>query len=117
MAIPILSALTGSHAYGTNVPGSDMDYTAVIVREPEYYLGIPRAEKGSVTVTRVDDPSGLSDRTTYEARHFTSLCLKMNANVVPVLWSPQLTAHNALGHALIAPHKAWNTRRELNAWR
>jgi predicted nucleotidyltransferase len=36
----ILICITGSHAYGTNVEGSDLDYRGVAIPPEEYYFGL-----------------------------------------------------------------------------
>ena len=36
----ILLTITGSHAYGTNVETSDMDYKGVCIPPDEYYFGL-----------------------------------------------------------------------------
>lgn len=75
----IFKALVGSHAYGTNVEGSDKDYKGVFIQSPEDVLNFGYQEQ--VTVTK--------DEVYYELRRFMDLCMKGNPTMLELLYMPE----------------------------
>lgn len=74
----IFKALVGSHSYGTNVEGSDLDYKGVYIQSPEDVL-----EHGYQEEVRAG-----KDEVYYELRRFVDLCAKGNPTVLELLYSP-----------------------------
>lgn len=75
----LFKALVGSHSYGTNVEGSDIDYKGVYIQTPKsiLYEGyIPQIEIGK-------------DETYYEVGRFLALCETANPTVLELLYSPE----------------------------
>lgn len=75
----IFKAIVGSHSYGTNVEGSDVDYKGVYIQTPKdvLYNGYtPQFEIGK-------------DETYYEVGRFLSLCEKANPTVLELLYTPE----------------------------
>lgn len=69
----------GSHAYGTALPTSDVDFRGIFVADPVNILTpfFPVREA-------VD--SDEEDTKFYELAHFMKLCLDCNPNIVETLW-------------------------------
>ena len=53
----IFKALVGSHSYGTNIEGSDMDYKGVFIQRPEDVLEFGYTEQIDVTKDEVHSES------------------------------------------------------------
>ena len=75
----IFKALVGSHAYGTNIEGSDSDFKGIYLQSPEE--AINEGYKEQVNVSK--------DETYYELRRFIELCCTGNPTVLEVLFSPE----------------------------
>jgi len=75
----LVKHLAGSHAYGTAIPTSDVDYRGVFCANPINLLTpfYPIREK--------EDESE-EDTKFYELAHFMKLCLNCNPNIVETLW-------------------------------
>ncbi|MBR8829034.1 MAG: nucleotidyltransferase domain-containing protein [Gomphosphaeria aponina SAG 52.96 = DSM 107014] len=90
----LLIALTGSHAYGTNVPDSDQDYRGVFVANREYYLGCKNIEqKDSWDLNNPEEITGKfsfldhnPDFCLYELKKLFYLIEKNNPNLVELFW-------------------------------
>ncbi len=74
----IFKALVGSHAFGTNVEGSDEDFKGVYLQSPESVLN--DGYQAQIEVSK--------DETYYELRRFIELCLTGNPTMLDVLYSP-----------------------------
>jgi uncharacterized protein len=74
----IFKAKVGSHAYGTNVEGSDEDFKGVYIQSPEDVLDNGYREQYSVN----------KDETYYELRRFIELCCTGNPTMLELLYSP-----------------------------
>lgn len=75
----IFKARVGSHAYGTNIEGSDEDFKGIYIQSPEDVL-----EKGyqeQVTVGK--------DECYYEIRRFVELCCTGNPTMLELLFMPE----------------------------
>lgn len=88
----ILLALTGSQAYGTATPASDIDYKGVFIAPKDYYLGFKSIEQkdsgwssepGTGLFPMLDNAK---DCTIYELRKFLSLVGSNNPNILETLW-------------------------------
>lgn len=75
----IYKCLVGSHAYGTNVEGSDFDYKMVYIQTPESVLEHGYQEQVNFT----------KDETAYELRRFVELCCTGNPTMLELLYSPE----------------------------
>jgi uncharacterized protein len=77
----IFETVTGSHAYGTNIEGSDVDLVGVMIPGPKYFLGFDRVEEFTGF-------GGEEDRKFYEIRKAVGLILDNNPNMLDLLWAP-----------------------------
>lgn len=75
----IYKCLVGSHAYGTNVEGSDFDYKMVYIQTPESVLEHGYQEQVNFS----------KDETAYELRRFVELCCTGNPTMLELLYSPE----------------------------
>ena len=74
----IYLAITGSHAYGTSVPSSDLDLKGVAIPPKEYFLGfLHRFEQATY-----DQP----DATIMDIRKFIKLASDANPSVLEILF-------------------------------
>jgi len=73
----------GSHAYGTNIEGSDEDFKGICIAPMNYYLGnlhhFEQADKGF----------GDSDACIYDIKKFFKLAADCNPNIIEVLHTDQ----------------------------
>lgn len=74
----IFKALVGSHAYGTNVEGSDIDIKGIYLQSPDDVLNNGYREQ--VTVNK--------DEVYYELRRFIELCCTGNPTMLELLYTP-----------------------------
>jgi predicted nucleotidyltransferase len=75
----IFVTLHGSHAYGTSLPTSDIDYRGVCIAPKEYYHGFNQVFEHTVQ----KDP----DLTIFELRKFLRLACDVNPNVIELLYT------------------------------
>lgn len=75
----IFKARVGSHAYGTNVEGSDEDFKGVYMQSAESVLNDGYQEQ--VTVNK--------DEVYYELRRFLDLCCSNNPTMLELLYMPE----------------------------
>lgn len=68
--------LGGSHAYGTNVEGSDIDVRGVALERKEVLLGMSNFEQF------INNPT---DTTIYGFKKFINLCMACNPNIIEML--------------------------------
>jgi predicted nucleotidyltransferase len=73
----ILYALSGSRAYGTNTPESDIDYRGICIPPKEYLLGLHQFES-----RHREKP----DEVIYSLKKFVHLALQNNPNVLDTLF-------------------------------
>ncbi|TAL29045.1 MAG: hypothetical protein EPN98_21625 [Phenylobacterium sp.] len=72
-------AKSGSHAYGTNLPTSDLDLKGVAIPPREYFLGyLHRFEQAEC--------KGDLDAVIYDVRKFVNLAADCNPNIIEVLF-------------------------------
>jgi len=79
-SIPLYLVIRGSHAYGTNIPTSDTDYSGVFVQNLDSILGISYVEQ-------INDDK--NDIVIYELRRFLELLAKNNPTVLELLNTPE----------------------------
>lgn len=75
----LVKHLAGSHAYGTALPTSDVDYRGIFCADPINYL------TPFFTVKECEDQDE-EDTKLYELGHFVKLCVDCNPNIVETLW-------------------------------
>jgi len=71
----------GSHAYGTNLPTSDLDLRGVMIAPREYYLGF----LSTIEQVTQSEP----DLTIFELRKFMKLAAECNPNVLEILYTDE----------------------------
>ncbi len=76
----ILLVKSGSHAYGTNTPTSDLDVKGVAVAPSGYYMGFAKKFEQAECKDEVDG-------VIYEMRKFFTLCTDNNPNILEVVWT------------------------------
>lgn len=93
----LLECISGSRAYGTNLPSSDTDIKGVFVLPEEDYFGLGYVEQ-------VSNPS--NDVVYYELKRFIELLYRNNPNLLELLSSPEdcvLYRHSAM--ELVRPER------------
>lgn len=77
----IFLTVHGSHAYGTNIEGSDVDFKGIAIPPKEYFLTAKRFEQAT-------SPEGTEpDMVVYEIRKFFDLAANCNPNIIEVLFT------------------------------
>jgi hypothetical protein len=76
----VFSCKSGSHAYGTSTPTSDIDIRGVFIAPPEYTLGCMK-HVGEVTV------EGTEDHEVHELAKFVKLAADCNPNIIELLYT------------------------------
>ena len=79
-SIPLYLVIRGSHAYGTNLPSSDTDYSGVFVQNLDSILGMSY-------IDQINDDK--NDIVIYELRRFLELLAKNNPTVLELLNTPE----------------------------
>jgi hypothetical protein len=79
-SIPLYLVVRGSHAYGTNLPQSDTDYSGVFVQNLDDILGMSYVEQ-------INDDK--NDIVIYELRRFLELLAKNNPTILELLNTPE----------------------------
>lgn len=74
----IYKVRTGSHAYGTNLPTSDLDYAGIFIPPLDYYFGLQAFDLLS--------EQGDSDKSYYSLRKYANLAVANNPNVLELLF-------------------------------
>ena len=77
---PLFVVIRGSHAYGTNIPTSDIDYSGVYIQHIDDILG-------NKYVEQINDDK--NDIVFYEVRRFLELLEKNNPTVLEILYTPE----------------------------
>lgn len=102
-----LVTLSGSRAYGTNRPGSDLDLAGVYVAPTRDVLSLQGAKKTHKLPDR--------DATFHEMSHFCKLAAAANPTILEVLWSPVLVMGEH-GKRLRATRQAFLSKRVVNTY-
>jgi hypothetical protein len=79
-SIPLYLVIRGSHAYGTNIPTSDIDYSGVFIQNQDNIYGMSYIEQ-------INDDS--NDTVIYEIRRFLELVEKNNPTILELLNTPE----------------------------
>lgn len=81
----IYRVISGSHAYGTSTPESDVDVRGVFLPEPEYVFGfLHHVEQVERKKTKVSE----DEETLFEFRKFMFLATQANPNILELLFVP-----------------------------
>lgn len=78
-SVPIYLVIRGSHAYGTNIETSDIDYSGVFVQNIDSILG-------NSYIQQINDDN--NDIVIYEIRRFLELLSKNNPTILELLNTP-----------------------------
>ena len=79
-SIPVYLVIRGSHAYGTNIETSDVDYSGVFVQSQDSIYGMSYKEQ-------INDDN--NDIVIYEIRRFLELLEKNNPTILELLNTPE----------------------------
>lgn len=86
----ILLTKVGSHSYGINTAGSDVDYKGIFVATKEYYLGLKNIEQKDRGWNEDSDRfpvlNGVKDLVFYELRKYLKLAGAANPNILELLF-------------------------------
>lgn len=83
----ILLTLTGSHAYGLAIEGSDYDWRGVAIPPREYFTGfLHRFEQSDRGFTEIDC-------SIFDIRKFFALAADANPNIIEILWTDIADTH------------------------
>lgn len=112
----LLSAIIGSHAYGTATAESDVDKMEVMAASDNVYLSLDWF--GAQGTIERKDPELGEEYTAYEVTKFMRLCQNFNPNVIPLLWLPldKYTFIDPLGMLLIDNRKIFNSKVALHSF-
>lgn len=102
-------ALGGSHAYGLNVEGSDIDIRGVAIERKDEIFGLSSFEQV------IDNPT---DTTVYSLKKFASLCLACNPNVIEMLgFEPEdYVQISPAGKLLVENKKLFLSKKAINSF-
>lgn len=78
-SVPLYLVIRGSHAYGTNLPTSDIDFAGVFVQDMNSIMGMSYVEQ-------INDDK--NDIVIYEIRRFLELLAKNNPTILELLNTP-----------------------------
>jgi len=95
----------GSHAYGTNLPTSDVDYKGFAIPPRAYFLGCTQ----HFEQTESHDP----DLVIYDLRKFLALAADCNPSIIEVLWTApeDHVVQTAWGEALREQRRLFLSRK------
>ena len=77
----LISAICGSHAYGTNIVTSDVDLRGIYYVNPQEYLGL------SIPKEQINDDK--HDIVYWNLKRYIELATKANPSVLELLWIPE----------------------------
>lgn len=104
----VLLTKVGSHSYGINTTGSDLDYKGIFIAPKDYYLGLKNIEQKDrgweEDSRRFPELNGVKDLVFYELRKYLNLAKDNNPNILEVLFeSAEFYAyiHPVVGQKLI----------------
>lgn len=104
----ILLTVTGSRAYGTNLPTSDYDYKGVAVPPIEYFVGFAnKFEQQQQLVSNGFE----HDKTVYDIRKFFSLATACNPNIIEMLWLDDYKKLTVVGRKLVENRTIFLSKR------
>lgn len=93
----ILSCISGSHAYGTNRPDSDIDIKGIFIHPDKAYLHALNTPEPQIGDDR-------HDITYYSLQRIFELLQKANPNIIELLWTPEdcIKVRHVISDKLIA---------------
>lgn len=99
----------GSHAYGTNVEGSDIDIRGVTMNPPSSLIGLSNFEQ------RIDNAT---DTTIYAFKKFVSLALQCNPNIIEMLGGKpeNYVFRHTIGYDLVRQRDLFLSQRVIPAF-
>lgn len=103
----ILLTKVGSHSYGINTTGSDVDYKGIFIAKKEYYLGLKNIEQKdrgwSDDSVHFPVLNGVQDLVFYEVQKYLKLAQNANPNILELLFeSPEFYEYiHPVGQKLI----------------
>lgn len=98
----------GSHAYGLNRPGSDVDYRGVYVAPTRKMLSL---NKPAMTIERSD-----VDYVGHEVEKFLRLALDSNPNIIELLWLEDFIFLTPEGQGLVDSRERFVSRRAVKTY-
>ena len=120
----ILLATVGSHAYGLNLPTSDIDIKGVCIAPIDYYYGIKEFyQKDNGWDDPHDSPSGkfpilegVKDCTIYEFRKFMGLLVNNNPSIMEMLWLKDYEYLDRVGQHLISNRQSFLSKKVKHSY-
>lgn len=79
----------GSHAYGTNLPTSDLDLKGIAISPRAYYLGFLHNFEQAEAKATFNDGNPTPDVVVYDIRKFFKLASACNPNIIEMLYTDQ----------------------------
>ena len=111
----ILIGLAGSHGYGLNRPGSDLDYRGIFIAPKQYYLSFDKIEQKesgwSTEPGMFDFLDGQQDTVIYELKKVIQLLAGANPNILELLWLKQYPVKTVVGEYLIQHRQIFLSKR------
>lgn len=96
----IFKGYAGSHAYGTSLPTSDVDFRGLFCADPV------NVRTPFYPVREVEDGTE-EDTKYYELSHFMKLCVDCNPNIIEMLWIDEDDiVSTSPGYELLREHRA-----------
>jgi uncharacterized protein len=110
----ILIGLVGSHGYGLNRPGSDLDYRGIFIAPKIYYLGsatVEQKDSGWSEPGILDFLNDNQDTAVYELRKYVHLAAAGNPNILELLWLSEYPQITSVGKKLLAHRQIFLSKK------
>jgi uncharacterized protein len=113
----ILLTKVGSHSYGINNPGSDVDYKGIFIAPKAYYLGLKNIEQKDRGWEQDSNYfptlNGVKDLVFYELRKYLKLAKDANPNILELLFeSSEFYEYiHPVGHKLLEHREAFLSKK------
>lgn len=113
----LIHARVGSHAYGTNLPDSDLDLMSIYVGDPYVYLGMDYfGQQGTRQYKQAPTDGIETEITHYEVLKFMRMLTSFNPNVIPILYLDEYIEVHPLGQEIIDNRKMFNSRAAYHSF-
>ena len=117
----ILSGFRGSISHNTYKPAKetdsidDVDLISVYIAPIDYYIGLNQSKEYKRGIHTLQ---GEFDLVSYELRHFVTLALRFNPNIIPLLWLREKHYINKsqVGQQFINMRHHFNSKRAYKAF-